>query len=534
MPIIIHDYLGKGHDLSKGAFDSQSISKPGAASKYLEMFLPQKFKEGWKELSFDYRTALKSYQPSMWKKMWANFGTKGLLSIFQHGAAKYSVGRPLIHQWIASVAKSDPTIGAVVAAAEVGLAKVLETWGDKAGTKTIRAKKGQWIFIESEESHRLRRRMYGSVEEDMDPQSMELVHKPFHYKGQNAKEKTKKFEQPPKQPVKKTVSLGFFIEPTTKNRVNVFCLDLGRALEIEVSQLLECDPAVAQRLDSDERLSALRELYFYKYDGQAPFKKDIQTEPFFPGKSVRYQGSDFIFIHEQNGQALLEDTNGKTLVVATVALERGFGDSTPGEYNNQFVTNGKNSLTVGLWIFVPSRPLVRSRYDNEFELAVINHIAPAKQCLVYYAIDGEIAYVNDSDIEIINKKFQEVYNSNSSFMLFKSAAVKGSGVRRWAMGQDNIQVCIGFDHSDALTTTKPFEEQLDESSIYEDFKKQGGEVGNNKKVLVDVKDELRAKGLKLQEINPSSLKYVTPSNNVTGTVIVGLAIAAVAFALYAA
>ena len=28
MPIVIHDYMGAGHDLSKGAFDSESIAKP--------------------------------------------------------------------------------------------------------------------------------------------------------------------------------------------------------------------------------------------------------------------------------------------------------------------------------------------------------------------------------------------------------------------------------------------------------------------------------------------------------------------------
>ena len=76
------------------------------------------------------------------------------------------------------------------------------------------------------------------------------------------------------------VSLGFFIEPTAKNRASVFSLDHGRSLEVEISQLIECDTAVAQRLDGDERLSTLRELFFYKYDGATKLS-NVQTEPFF-------------------------------------------------------------------------------------------------------------------------------------------------------------------------------------------------------------------------------------------------------------
>ena len=51
MPVIIHDYLGKGHDLSKGAFDSVSLTKPGAASKLLTKYMPKDFKISWQELA---------------------------------------------------------------------------------------------------------------------------------------------------------------------------------------------------------------------------------------------------------------------------------------------------------------------------------------------------------------------------------------------------------------------------------------------------------------------------------------------------
>ena len=255
MPIVLHDYMGVGHDLSKGAFDSESISKPGSASKLLNEYLPGKFKDSWRALSKDYRTQLKSYEPTMWKKMWDNFGTKGILKLFRAGASKYTVGRPLVHKWIAGVALSDPTVGAVVAAAEVGLATVLETWGDQ--TTTIRAKKGQWIFIESEESHR--RRALGKTG------FLKSFDQTFPTKDAGIEGNLRSIQRieqaelkalakvPPNEkqpPKKKTVSLGFFIEPTTKNRVSVFSMDLGRALEIEVSDAgvrHECRQAAGRR-----------------------------------------------------------------------------------------------------------------------------------------------------------------------------------------------------------------------------------------------------------------------------------------------
>ena len=141
MPLIVHDYLGVGHDLSKGAFDSVSISKPGAASQFLSKFLPKNFAESWKQLSTDYRTTVKSYEPSMWTKLRSSIPT-----LVQKGASKYKLARPLIQKFIASIAAKDPRVGAVVAAAEIGLGSLLDNWGDQAGTKTIRAKKGQWVL----------------------------------------------------------------------------------------------------------------------------------------------------------------------------------------------------------------------------------------------------------------------------------------------------------------------------------------------------------------------------------------------------
>ena len=534
MPLILHDYAGLGHDLSKGAFDSVSIAKPGAASHYLSQYIPQQFQDSWRELSTDYRTTLKSYQPSMWSKMWSSIGTQGLLAMVQKGASKYKFARPVIYKWIAGIASADPTIGAVVAAAEVGLGTLLDTWGDQAGNKTIRAKKGQWIFIESLESYR--RRALGKL---MTPGGeteavgkhkikLDIKHDPSHLS-----EKIIDVSKPPKS-AKKSVSLGFFIEPTTKNRVSVFSVELGRAIEIEVSQLLECDSAVAKRLDSDERLSTLRELYFYKYDGMAPTKSAVMSKPFFPGKRVRYKGASYILLLNKHGKALLEDGNGKTLVVDTILLKRDYGDSTPGKYDNGFGPAGKNNLYIGQWVFVPARPETRFRFDAEVELGVINQVCPENRCYVYLAIDGAIDTVEDDDIQPLNKQFQELYNAKKTFSLFRQAAIGGSwATERFALGKSDITVCVGKDYSDALTVETPYAKALEDYARTGET--PGKDVGNNKKAEVDYNEMMRNKGVSAKDLNqPSDIRYEKEYSTVNGTVVIGLAIVALAYAFLAA
>lgn len=545
MPLIIHDYLGVGHDLSKGAFDSVSVGKVGAASKLLNKYLPQDFAQSWKELSTDYKTALKSYQPSMWNKMWTY-----LPNMLKAGAAKYSVGRPLIHKWIAGIAASDPAIGGVVAAAEVGLSQLLSVWGDQAGTTTVRAKKGQWIFIESEESHR-RRRMVGKM---LTEQTQHEIYKhkgnmtdhvPVSLTEKIAPDAPPNEKQPPKT---KSVSLGFFIEPAEKNRVTVFSLDLGRALEIEISQLLECDASVAQRLDNDERLSTLREMYFYKYDGMAPTKGEVQTKPFFSGRRVRYNGESYLLLYTKHGKALLEDANGKTCIVDKEKLTRDYGDSTPGEYDNGFQPAGKNNLYSGQWVFVPPRESTLKRWATTGELAVIHQIAPDDRCIVFYALDGQLAYVNDDRIRPLNKKFQALYNAKKVFMWFRLAAIKGTlATSRYALGKHYAQVCIGRDYTDALTTETPYSDVLaeyakkpvdattpGEASTYGE-KAVGPETGNNRKENIELNKELFEKGMKVEDAF-EDIVYVTEdtSGGAVSTAIVGIAIAAVVYALYAA
>ncbi len=163
--------------------------------------------------------------------------------------------------------------------AEAVLSRTLAFYSTPS-VKTLRLKRGQWCFIESETHYRRR-----------------LV---------------KKVSDPDKKPepeVAKAVSLGFYIDAAYKeaHAAVVFNFDVGRAQTVDVKQLQEAGRAVSAQLDNSEKLSAIRELYFYKRFGTD--LEDIagnKTDP-YPGKAVLFEDKRYIVINRKGKNALIED-----------------------------------------------------------------------------------------------------------------------------------------------------------------------------------------------------------------------------------
>ena len=184
-----------------------------------------------------------------------------------------------------------------------------------------------------------------------------------------------------------------------------------------------------------------------------------------------------------------------TCIVDTSQLKRDFGDSTPGDTDGPFKTTGKNNLYIGQWALAWSRLSTQRSYDTKVELAVIHQIAPKKECIVFYALDGQMAYVNDSDLQPLDKKFQELYNAKKQFMHFRLAAIKGTkATERFALGFNFPEICIARDYSNALTTETPFEEP-EKAETSGKKTETGAKTGNNKKDQVDYQKLLKEKGL---------------------------------------
>ena len=96
-------------------------------------------------------------------------------------------------------------------------------------------------------------------------------------------------------------------------------------------------------------------------------------------------------------------------------------------------------------------------------------------------------------------------------------------------------VCTGKDYTDALTTESPFDSEKYDTIVYgeKDEEEEGPDAGNVRKEQVSIQDDLRAKGF-VGKDEITDVEYVAERDSITGTVIVGLAVIVLAYALYAA
>ena len=148
----------------------------------------------------------------------------------------------------------------------------------------------------------------------------------------------------------------------------------------------------------------------------------------------------------------------------------------------------------------------------------------------------------DAQLSLISKGFQELYNTKP-FMQFRAAAIDGTKkTERFALGKSYPMVCIGRSYEDAMQVGEPAQpgekdyrkdsEQERSRIVYGETVK-GPEAGNNDKDEVDFRDELAAKGL-ITKVQFEKVTEVNADTSVNGMVVVSLAIAALAYALYAA
>ena len=150
--------------------------------------------------------------------------------------------------------------------------------------------------------------------------------------------------------------------------------------------------------------------------------------------------------------------------------------------------------------------------------------------------------MDDAQLQLISKGFQELYNSKP-FNGFRSAAIDGTKkTERLALGKTFPMVCIGRSYEDAMKVGKPFQAQESDYGKQSQQERErivfgetepGPEAGNNDKDAVDIRDELAAKGL-ITKVRFEKVSVVSGNSSVNGMVVVTLAIAALAYALYAA
>ena len=262
MPII-YGARGDGHDLSKGAFDSLSVAKPGTASLLLAEYMPLGFGEAFAQLSTNYEAVVANVKPSLSSTLWSDYVKPGLK---QAGALVWESAKPIIMGAVGVSAGMNPTAMAVIASMEELFSVYLTGMSEEHSTESqhVVYNKGQWLFIEKEKS--LRRRMKGIVKLDPDAD--------------------------PKR-VPKIVEFGFFVEPSwnSPHKMKVFNMDAGVTQTVDIKAVRDAGPKVSGLADEDENLSVIRELYFYKKAG-AGYVDDHPKDDIYPGRSVVYKGDE--------------------------------------------------------------------------------------------------------------------------------------------------------------------------------------------------------------------------------------------------
>ena len=467
----IFGFKGDLHNLSKGAFDSVSVVKPGTASLLLAEYMPRSFDDSYAALTKGYQKIVASdWVAEKGVSIWQSHIKPGLKKA---GTFAWGLAKPVVMDAMAVAAGMSPTAAALVASAETMLTIYLDGLAETlTETKALVLNQGQWVFIEKEKSLMHRRRLKGDT-----------VH-------------AKMLEPVDVTTLPKAVEFGFYIRPAFNNpsKVIVFNIDKGRTEEVEVKQVRPAGPSVSEKVEADEQLSVLRELFFYKSKA-VEFEYDHPKNAILPGRNVVFKGDDYILIETNGVKALLEDIKGRTKVVGYDDLSRGVGKSTPGQGDDFFDKSNGNSIYAGQWVLAPARPDVKAEYGVSKELAVIYQIEKDGKVDAFYAMDGKGYRLLESQVDPFPPNFQSLYSSKQPFKLFKMAATEGDMEKtmRFELGSKYVEICLNeYEHTlKYLGSAEPPEKE--KKKVVSGETDLNVKVGNTTKDKVDAREELIAK-----------------------------------------
>ena len=185
----IFGWKGDRHNLSKGAFDSVSVVKPGNASLLLAEYMGQTFDESFVSLTKNYQKIISSDR-AQGMSVWRDHIKPGLKKA---GGFAWELAKPVVMDALAVAAGMSPTAAALVASAETMFSVYLEGLAvEPVESRSLVLNKGAWVFIEKEESLKRRRRLKGISAKVLSPGTVD--------------EKT----------LPKAVEFGFYIMPASR------------------------------------------------------------------------------------------------------------------------------------------------------------------------------------------------------------------------------------------------------------------------------------------------------------------------------
>ena len=346
----IYDWKGNRHDLTMGAFDSSSLQNNHMADIKLFGGLAS-IEDGQEKALFQQLT--QSYlrnkvDPTMWERF-----KKQLPTIANIGG---TLGTNILMTRIKALAGPNPVLQSAVTAAEVVLGTIFT--GGKKQKKTFREPMpGQWVFVESDSSYRRRLQKIAFLNDNslLKPES---APSPDTIAEASAK-----------------WGVAFYLRNSSEyGHGEVYDVEANREREVRFAQLVNVPLSLAKKLDADENLSVLRELYILAHSAD---KKRTPDNNLSMGKLIARESDDvemrIISSSETGLMAVGEDGHVRHLLKSEVRPV-GVSVSTPGLYDDYFLKDGRSRFYAGMWCWYPARDWVIENFPSDYELVCFSNI----------------------------------------------------------------------------------------------------------------------------------------------------------------
>ncbi len=393
----IYDWKGNRHDLTTGAFDSSSLQNPHMAD--IKLFGGLGSIENGDERAL-FNQLSQSYlrskvDPGVWerfKKQVPNLATIG-----------GTLGTKLLMTKIKVLAGPNPILQSAITAGEIVLGAIF-AGGTKQKKSFREPRTGQWVFVESDNSYRRR----------LQKQTI-LNDNPL----------TKPSPGPAPETIKEAAGkwgIAFYLRNSPEwGHGVVYDCEANKEREVRFAQLVNVPSELGEKLDKDENLSVLRELYIL---ANSPDRKLIPDNNLSMGKRITRTSDNWEMriISSSDTGLMAVDKDGRVRHLNKADVKPlGEAVTTPGVFDDYFLKDGRSRLYAGIWCWSPARPWVKENFPCDYELtcfAIINQDVAG----VYYVLDGDRAEVAKSELLPCNNDDQEMFNSDKALKKFRIAA----------------------------------------------------------------------------------------------------------------
>lgn len=196
-------------------------------------------------------------------------------------------------------------------------------------------------------------------------------------------------------------TLAFFVEEDTiKNKLLLFVFEFGKTIPVEREFCRALTEGEAEEFDTSAEIQFVKQLFLLRH-----FEPEVlqQRSTFEKGSEVIYNDTNYYVVDSSDSQCLLEDRQGKRFEINVQDIKK--------HRSHSF---GK--FYAGDWVIIPTDQIAIPK-----TLACISSFIEDK-CVCY---EGKQRILNVRDLSRTTSEFRNMFNQNSNFSRFKTAAFEG-------------------------------------------------------------------------------------------------------------